>query len=115
IDARMADELVDALQAIDGDADVRALVLHGAGGHFCAGGDVRGMSEAGHRTPASARAAMGRYRRLTQALHQVERPVIAAVDGVAFGAGFSLALLADVVLLAERARLSMVFGRVGLI
>src|SRR5262249_38372575 len=58
---------------------------------------------------------MARYRRLTLALHDFPRPVIAAVDGVAFGAGMSLALLADLVLLSDRARLCMVFQRVGLI
>jgi 2-(1,2-epoxy-1,2-dihydrophenyl)acetyl-CoA isomerase len=115
IDPRMADELVDALQAIEARADVRVLVLHGAGGNFCAGGDVRGMKDAGPRTGADARSAMVRYRTLTETLHHLDRPVIAAVDGVAFGAGFSLALLADVVVLGERARLSMVFARVGLI
>jgi len=58
---------------------------------------------------------MERYRRLTVELHGLNCPVIAAVDGVAYGAGFSLALLADIVLLSERARLSMVFQRIGLI
>jgi 2-(1,2-epoxy-1,2-dihydrophenyl)acetyl-CoA isomerase len=115
ISRRMADELIDALAAVEANADVRALVLHGAGGNFCAGGDVRGMREAGPRSVADARAAMGRYRRMTEALQRLDRPVVAAVDGVAFGAGFSLALLADIVLLGERARLAMVFGRVGLI
>lgn len=115
INARMADELIDALHTIENDAVVRALVLHGAGGNFCAGGDVRGMKDAGPRTAADARRAMARYRTMTETLHHLDRPVIAAVDGIAFGAGFSLALLADVVLLGERARLSMVFARVGLI
>ncbi len=50
-----------------------------------------------------------------RALHGLERPVIAAVDGVAFVAGFSLALLADIVLVFSRARLCMAFGRVGLV
>ena len=115
IDRRMADELTDALRALQARDDLCALVLHGAGGHFCAGGDVRGMRDTGPRTPAEAKRGMERYRRMTEALHGFDRPVIAAIDGVAFGAGFSLALLADIVLLGERARLSLVFGRVGLI
>lgn len=115
IDRRMADEIVEALQAWQADAEVRVLLLRGAGEHFCAGGDVRGMAVQGARGPAEAKAGMARYRRLTLALHRFERPVIAAVDGAAFGAGMSLALLADLVLLSDRARLCMAFQRVGLV
>lgn len=115
IDRRMADELTGTLRALGARDDVRVLVLHGAGDHFCAGGDVKGMHDSGPRHGSEALQGMARYRRMTEALHGFDRPVIAAVDGVAFGAGFSLLLLADLVLLSERARLSMVFGRVGLI
>lgn len=115
IDAKMADELGELLSSIRRDTDVRALVLQGAGGAFCAGGDVRGMNQSGPRSSAQVRSGMERYRRLTVELHGLDRPVIAAVDGVAFGAGFSLALLADIVLLSDRARLSMVFQRIGLV
>ncbi len=115
IDRRMAAELTEALRALRAREDVRVLVLHGAGEHFCAGGDVKGMGEAGPRGAPEARAGMARYRHMTEALHGFDRPVIAAVDGVAYGAGFSLLLLADLVLLSERARLCMVFGRVGLL
>ncbi|HSV81750.1 MAG TPA: enoyl-CoA hydratase/isomerase family protein [Ramlibacter sp.] len=115
IDARMAQDLVNALAALEAQPEVRALVLQGAGGHFCAGGDVRAMNAAGPRTPAQARAGMARYAKLTRALRTFDRPVIAAVDGIAFGAGLSLALLADLVLLGQAARLAMVFGRVGLV
>lgn len=115
ISRRLADELTGALRALNARDDVRVLVLHGAGDHFCAGGDVKGMGDLGSRDEAEARQGMERYRHMTEALHGFDRPVIAAVDGVAFGAGFSLLLLADLVLLSERARLCMVFGRVGLI
>jgi 2-(1,2-epoxy-1,2-dihydrophenyl)acetyl-CoA isomerase len=111
----MADELAQALRELQAREDVRALVLHGAGEHFCAGGDVKGMGELGPRNLAEARRGMVRYRHMTEALHGFDRPVIAAVDGVAYGAGFSLLLLADLVLLSETARLCMVFGRVGLV
>ncbi|MBI2771320.1 MAG: enoyl-CoA hydratase/isomerase family protein [Burkholderiales bacterium] len=112
---KMAGELLDALAQAQGNDEVRALVLTGAGGAFCAGGDVRGMDAAGPRTAEQARAGMERYRRLVMALHGLDKPVIAAADGVAFGAGFSLLLLADIVLLSERARLCMAFQRIGLI
>jgi 2-(1,2-epoxy-1,2-dihydrophenyl)acetyl-CoA isomerase len=115
INRPMADELTNMLLGLQQREDVRVLVLHGAGGNFCAGGDVRGMRDAGPRRTGEARDGMAIYRRMTEALHGFDRPVIAAVDGVAYGAGFSLLLLADMVLLGERARLSMVFGRVGLV
>ena len=111
----MADELTDALTRLAADTSVRVLLLRGAGDAFCAGGDVRDMAGQGPRSADEALEGMARYRRLTLALHNFQRPVIAAVDGVAFGAGMSLALLADLVLLSDRARLCLVFQRVGLV
>jgi 2-(1,2-epoxy-1,2-dihydrophenyl)acetyl-CoA isomerase len=112
---RMADELLEVLSLIRGNDEVRVVVLTGAGGAFCAGGDVRGMDTAGPRTATSAHAGMERYRRLVIELQGLDKPVLAAADGVAFGAGFSLLLLADIVLLSEHARLCMAFQRIGLI
>jgi len=111
----MAEEMTDALARLAAEANVRVLILRGAGDAFCAGGDVRDMASRGIRNSTEALDGMARYRRMTLALHGFPRPVIAAVDGVAFGAGMSLALLADLVLLSDRARLCLVFQRVGLI
>lgn len=115
INRRMADELAGELARLAADSSVRVLVLRGAGETFCAGGDVRGMAGVGPRSADEGLADMARYRRMTLALHGFPRPVIAAVDGVAFGAGMSLALLADMVVLSHHARLCMAFQRVGLI
>ena len=115
ISPEMADELGDLLAKIRADDAVRVLVLTGAGGAFCAGGDVKAMGEGGPRTPEQRRAGMSRYTRICTELMAIDRPVIAAVDGVAFGAGFSIALMCDLVLVSERARLCMVFQRIGLI
>jgi len=115
LDATMADELGDLLDALRHDAAVRALVLTGAGGAFCAGGDVKAMASSGSRTPAERKAGMARYARIATTLADFERPVIAAADGVCYGAGLSLLLLCDIVLLSQRARLCMVFHRIGLI
>ena len=114
LSAAMVGELDTLLGQITRDDSVRALILTGAGGAFCAGGDVRSM----HAAPRSAqdwRSGMRRIHRVVRALHGLDRPVIAAVDGVAYGAGFSLALLADIVLVSSRARFCMAFGRVGLV
>jgi len=115
LDPTMADELGGCLAAIRADESVRVLVLAGAGGAFCAGGDVKAMGQGGPRTPEQRRAGMARYTRICTELMALDRPVIAAVDGVAYGAGFSLALMCDIVLLSERARLCMVFQRIGLV
>jgi 2-(1,2-epoxy-1,2-dihydrophenyl)acetyl-CoA isomerase len=115
LDPTMADELGECLAAIRADEAVRVLVLAGAGGAFCAGGDVKAMGQGGPRTPEQRRAGMARYTRICTELMALDRPVIAAVDGVAYGAGFSLALMCDIVLLSERARLCMVFQRIGLV
>lgn len=114
LDPAMADELGEQLEALRAEAAVRALVITGAGGAFCAGGDVKAMGQGGPRTHAQRRDGMARYSRICTALMAMDIPVIAAVDGVAFGAGFSIALMCDIVLLSERARLCMVFQRIGL-
>ena len=112
----MVDGLESALRDVEANPEVRAVVITGAGGAFCAGGDVRGMKERMANTdPDARRLRMRRQHRLVKLIHDLERPVIAAVDGVAFGAGFSLALLADLVVATPRARFCMAFGRIGLI
>lgn len=111
----MLSGLAEELAAAELDASVGCIVLTGAGGAFCAGGDVRSMNSVPARTPEAWRSSMRRAHRIVRALHALDRPVIAAVDGVAFGAGFSLSLLADILLVSERARFCMAFGRIGLI
>ena len=115
LDVTMVREFDQELVRIDRDESVRAVILTGAGGAFCAGGDVRGMNSSTERTAEEWRAHMRRNHRIVKGLYALDRPVIAAVDGVAFGAGFSLALLADIVLVSSRARFCMAFGRIGLV
>ena len=115
LNSRMADELASQFMSLAGDEEARAVVLTGAGGNFCSGGDVRDMGRAGPRNAEQRRAVMSRYRTLVEAVHNLDKPVIAAVDGVAYGAGFSLALMADIVLVSDRVRLCMVFHRIGLV
>ena len=103
------------LARIDGDAQVRALVLAGGGGAFCGGADVKTM----HTRLADGSQARGVRRRLLELnawlerLRDLEIPVIAAVDGPAYGGGFALALCADFVLATPRASFCMVFLRIG--
>lgn len=114
LDEVMRRELPQLLQQLREDEAVRALVLHGAGGHFCAGGDLRAMS-ATPRTAWQSRQRIHDLHEWLPAWVNLEKPVIAAVDGAAFGGGFSLALLADFVLATPRARFCQVFARIGLV
>lgn len=112
----MKDALTMAAAVVSGDEDVRAVVLTGAGGVFCAGGDLRGMEEArATATVESWRERMRAVHPLIRALVELDKPLIAAVDGPAYGAGFSLALMADFVLASPRARFCLSFMRVGLV
>jgi 2-(1,2-epoxy-1,2-dihydrophenyl)acetyl-CoA isomerase len=108
------DGLAQAVVQMRDDANVHTVVLTGAGGAFCSGGDISLMLNSQQGSVA--------HRERMRALHQwfaelvnMEKPVIAAVDGPAFGAGLSLALAADCVLATRRAKFCAVFGRIGLV
>ena len=112
-----------ALPALAVDPDVRVLVITGAGGAFCAGGDVKGMNEA-HRTGTQRPGREGgvedqvaRLRRsqraVSLALHEFPKPVVAVLPGAAAGAGLSIALAADLRVAAERALIVTAFANVG--
>ena len=112
MDTAMRAEIGEAVARVRADRDIRALILAGAGTDFCSGGDLRGIAAAGLDSEG--------WRNRLQDLHlwlkdliTLDRPVIAAVDGVAYGAGFSLALTADFVLATPRARFCMSFLRIG--
>lgn len=108
--------LGEAVPALARDPAVRAVVLTGAGGAFCAGGDLRGMMAVRDQMDVSGwRKRMTDLQPWMRALVELDKPLIAAVDGPAYGAGFSLALMADFVLATPRARFCMSFMRVGLV
>lgn len=115
LSAGMREGMATALTEFERDHSSRVLVIRGAGAHFCAGGDVKALAAGDANTPPARLERMRALHPLIHGLAQLDRPVIAAVDGVAFGAGFGLALLADLVLVSTRARLCMAFQRVGLV
>lgn len=114
IDETLRAELPRAMAQVRDDAAVRAVVLYGVGGHFCSGGDLRAMS-ARPRTAYESRQRIHALHAWLPEWVNLEKPVIAAVDGVAFGGGFSLALTADFVLASTRASFCQVFARIGLV
>jgi len=103
--------LLDAVKAAGRDEATRAVILTGAGRGFCAGADLRGGS--GERD--FRRVLTSEYNPLIQAIRACPMPVVAAVNGVAAGAGMSLALAADLVIAAEEARFVPAFHRIGLV
>ena len=110
----MRDGLAEAVARVRQDREIRALVLAGAGGKFCSCGDLRDIANAG-LDAQGWRERLHRLHHWMGDLLTLDRPVIAAVDGAAYGAGFSLALAADFVLASPRARFCMAFLRVGLV
>jgi 2-(1,2-epoxy-1,2-dihydrophenyl)acetyl-CoA isomerase len=114
LDITMRRELLLALDEIERDDTLRVLVLTGAGGHFCAGGDVKSMRD-GTYTAATARERVDMLNRFIVRLVGFPRPTIAMVDGFAVGAGCNLALCCDLVVASERARFGEVFAKIGLV
>jgi enoyl-CoA hydratase/carnithine racemase len=117
LDFELRGALADAVANVRDDDAVRAVVLAAAGGHFCSGGDVKAMSqtESGKRDVFEGRERIRKIHRWFDELIDLEKPVVAAVDGVCFGAGLSLALAADFVLATPRARFCSVFARLGFV
>jgi enoyl-CoA hydratase/carnithine racemase len=112
-------ELRDTFRALRGDADVRAVVLTGAGGDFCSGGDVHEIIGPLVRWSDEGRdGELLTFTRMTgdvvQAMRACPQPVIAAVDGVCAGAGAILAMASDLRFGTPRARTAFLFVRVGL-
>ena len=111
--------LTDQLAAAEVDAEVKCVVLTGAGRGFCAGGDVKGMAASGDGTTGNSTidVAIARQRLSQRAtagrLFKMPKPTIAALPGAAAGAGFSLALACDMRIMAASAIMTTAFARVG--
>lgn len=104
-------QFCEFLEKIALDADVRAVIITGAGDCFCSGMDV---TEMGTNDVAGARYRMQLLQRMARAIAKLDKPVIAAVRGVAVGAGWSLVLGCDVVVAGESARFAQVFKNIAL-
>jgi 2-(1,2-epoxy-1,2-dihydrophenyl)acetyl-CoA isomerase len=106
-------ELVAALRRADEDVAIRAVVLTGAGRAFCAGQDLKERLEP-DATPLALEV-RERYNPLIVAMRRSTKPIVGAINGVAAGAGASLALACDIRVAAEDASFRLAFGRIGLI
>lgn len=115
VDALLRQELMAVLEQVRDDPGIRALVLCGSPGAFCAGGDLKLLKEQVHAGPAYWQQRLQSGLRLVNDLLRLTRPLIAVVDGPALGAGFALALTADIVLATPQARFGMAYLKLGLV
>jgi 2-(1,2-epoxy-1,2-dihydrophenyl)acetyl-CoA isomerase len=106
-------ELQDAFKQASRDAQVRVVVLTGEGKAFCSGQDLKASQEAGKRSFIDS--LHKRYNPIIRAINEMPKPVIARVNGVAAGAGCSLALACDLIIAAEDAQFIEVFINIGLV
>jgi 2-(1,2-epoxy-1,2-dihydrophenyl)acetyl-CoA isomerase len=114
-DADLRDDLMVVLEQVRQDLDIRVLVLTGSPGVFCAGGNLQVLHEHLDSGPHYWQQRIKTGLRFIQDMMNIGRPVIAAVDGPAMGAGFALALCADMVVATPAARFSMAYLRLGLV
>ncbi|HTP96764.1 MAG TPA: enoyl-CoA hydratase-related protein [Burkholderiales bacterium] len=112
----LREDLYDAVAKAAADAEVRVLLVTGAGRGFCSGGDVKSMrerEESAQVSPVEERVAPLRDR-IIAALRECPKPVIAAVNGAAAGAGMNLALACDIRIASSAAKFSQAFVKRGL-
>lgn len=114
IDIPMARELLLAAIACDGDASIRAVLLRSEGKLFSAGGDVRAFAAAGDRTSDMISEETAYLHAAVARLARMDKPLVTAVQGFAAGAGFSLAMLGDIVLAGEYAQFTLAYTAIGL-
>jgi 2-(1,2-epoxy-1,2-dihydrophenyl)acetyl-CoA isomerase len=114
LDLAMRSAIAAAIHEVRDDVTVKSVVITGAQGNFCSGGDLRDFTTE-NRTVWENRQRVRRLHQWFYELVNLEKPVVMAVDGAAIGAGFNLALAGDFILCSERAKFSASFGRVGLV
>lgn len=107
-------ELAENLQGAEKDEEVKVVVITGAGKAFCAGGDIEGHPSFETDDPFVREKYIREAHVITLTLHRMPKPVIAAVNGVAAGAGLDMAMTCDIRIASEEARFTEVFAKAGL-
>ena len=120
LDAQILDEAAEAIRELNDDDETKVLIITGAGRAFCSGADLTAtVSGTDTTVPGMSRRArtepFARFGRMMKQLAEFDKPSIAAVNGIAAGAGLSIALICDIRIAAEDARFSSIFVRRGLV
>lgn len=114
INAEMSADLIEAVRRAAEDTAVRAVLLRGANGTFCVGGDVKSMAEnKSELTYETKRANLRKGMEISRLLHELPKPVVAQIDGAAAGAGLSIALSCDLRVAGASAKITTAFAKVG--
>ncbi len=108
-------EVCNVFEMLAKDEAAKCIILTGAGDAFCAGGDIRSMKERPDMTPVMANEIMGNAKKLLLSMIDIQKPIVAAVNGVAAGLGATLALFSDIVIASEKAVFSDAHIRMGLV
>jgi methylglutaconyl-CoA hydratase len=114
-DEPQIERLARAFESLGADGAVRAVVLRGAGRHFCAGADIGWMRRAAQAGEADNIDDARRFSRMMRAVAGCPKPVVAVVQGAAFGGGMGLACAADIVIAAEDARFALTEAKFGIL
>lgn len=114
INLPMAKGLLQAAIRCDNDPAIRCVVLTATGKFFCVGGDIADFQAAGDHVPAFISELAGTLHMAVVRLMRMKKPVLGLVNGPAAGAGFSLAICADIVLAGRSAHFTAAYGGVGL-
>jgi 2-(1,2-epoxy-1,2-dihydrophenyl)acetyl-CoA isomerase len=112
LNLEMREELQDVFFKLQSDKPVKVVVITGAGRAFCAGGDISTME--GVKAPAE-RDRVKNLQKIAKLMVELEKPIIAAVNGPATGAGFHLALASDMIIASEKAKFAESFVKIGLV
>lgn len=115
INPDIRDDFHDMMALVRNNKSISALVLTGAGKGFCAGGDIADMDNDDNRDPEFKRRKVLNLHLVIENFYNLEIPVIGAINGAAFGAGFSLALSCDFVLASNKATFCASFQRLGVV
>jgi 2-(1,2-epoxy-1,2-dihydrophenyl)acetyl-CoA isomerase len=114
LDALMSSELKQAAQVCTNDAELKVVLLCASGRFFCAGGDIKEMLSHGDAIGDAVKSLADDLHSAISTFSRMQAALVVAVNGVAAGAGFSLALIGDIVLAAESASFTMAYTRAGL-
>lgn len=108
------DELLEVFDKIRDDDSVKVVVMTGAGDAFSSGGDIRIM-EGEEFNAVGGRVRIKRAHQIIKAMLELEKPIIAAINGIAAGGGVSVALACDILIASEKARFVLSFVKIGLV